>query len=170
MLKKSRQRSRGRFLPDTEAGAVMKSPGAALFLKLRPNFPNPEAFVPNVDIVKQEDAARPKFRQPRVQIVANGGFGMKAVEMEKVDTLVCELRQSVIEAGAEQGRECFVIRAIMLGDLAESCLVVAAGMFVALPTVDPKAARAGSVFQGRLTEREIALAAIDPQLHEQHRS
>jgi hypothetical protein len=35
--------------------------------------------------VKQKQAARPKLRQPDVEVVPNRRFGMQAVEMKEVD-------------------------------------------------------------------------------------
>jgi len=58
----------------------------------------------------------------------------------------------------------------MFRDLAESRLVVPAGMLIALPGVDAKTPGVGLVFERGLTKCEIAFATVDTELNEDRRS
>ena len=63
----------------------MKGPGAALPLQVGPDFPRAEFLGSHVDIVQEKDSARPKFWQPRIDIVPHGRFGMKSIDVQNVD-------------------------------------------------------------------------------------
>src|SRR3954467_1133574 len=57
----------------------------------------------------------------------------------------------------------------MRAHLKEGRFVVPAGMLIALPGVHPETARPGLVLGGRLAKREIALAAVNPELNQDRR-
>src|SRR6478672_8579410 len=90
--------------------------------------------------------------------------------MKDVDGFVFEFAERLIEIGAEQGRERFVVGAIVFRHLGESRLIVTAGVLIAAPGINAKTAGAGFVLESGLAEGEINIAAIDAELDEEGRS
>jgi hypothetical protein len=78
----------------------------------------------------------------------NGRFGMQPVDVENIDAAGLELSERVIEAGADERGELRVVRAVVLGNLGKGRLVIAAGLLISAPRIDPEAAGAGLVFRG----------------------
>ena len=103
----------GRLLPDTEARAIVKRPGAATFLQFGPDFPDAEIAAANIHVVQKNDSTRPDLWQPGVDIVTDCGLSMKAVDVEKVDALGLKFFARGVEAGTDQGGERFVIGSIV---------------------------------------------------------
>src|SRR5438067_2886546 len=167
LLEKIRQLRSRRFLPDSETRAVVKCPRSAALLQFRPDFSHGELLRAQIDIVQKQDAAGPDFRQPRFEIMTNGCFGMKAVEMENIDALRLEGIERFVEGRAEESGEALVILSIVRGDLCKRRLIVITRMLISAPRIDAKTASARFIFLGRLAEGEVAFAAIDSQFHEQ---
>lgn len=145
----------------------MKSPGAAAFLQFGPDFPDPKPFRLHAYVVHEQDSARADFRQPRLEIVPHGFFGVKAVEMKNVDAPRRKCFTRIVKARADEGRERFVILSIVRGNLCKRRLIIATRMLIALPRIDPKASGAGLIFHRRLAKGEVAFPPIHAQLDEQ---
>jgi hypothetical protein len=148
VFEKSGQRRGGRFLPDAETRTVVEGPGATPSLQFVPDFPDAEFLGADVDIVKQKNSGRAQLREPGIDIMPNGRFGMQAVDVEHIDYAGLELFKGIIEAGADECGELCVVRVVVLGNLGEGRLVVTAGLLIAAPGIDPEAAGASLVFRG----------------------
>ena len=73
--------------------------------KLVPKAPDPEIPLPDVDVVKQDDAAIGELGVPELVVMPNGVIGMAAVDMQQVDGAVREVGERLIESRADQARE-----------------------------------------------------------------
>ena len=138
-----------------------------MLLEIVPDFPDAKTFTPHPDVVEEEQATRSKFRQPGVDVMAHGFFRMQSVEMKNVDTFVFEAGQGFIEVASHQGRERFIVSAVVLTDLGKRGLVVFPGMFIAAPGVHAEAMRPGLMLGRCLAKGEVAFTAIDSELDEQ---
>ena len=72
---------------------------------------------------------------------------MVTVDVQQVNALWLEAIARGIEARSDQSRESRVMRTVMLINVGEGGLVVAAGVGVAAPVIDRKTTRASLVLQ-----------------------
>lgn len=141
-----------------------------MLLELVPDFPDAKTFTSDPDIVEEEQSAGSNFRQPGIDVMADGVFRVQAIEVKNVDTVVSEPIQSFIKVAPEQGGKRFIVSPIVLGDLGKGGLVVLTCMVIAAPGVHAKTARPGPAFRRSLAKGEVAFTAIDAQLDEQARA
>src|SRR5579875_2018125 len=88
------------------------------------------------NIVQQDDSAASHLRQPSAEIMTNSFIGMQAIDVQEIDGVICELRESLVEAAAKQVRELAIVAVVILADLVKNLLTIVAGVVVAQPMVD----------------------------------
>ncbi len=69
---------------------------------LVPKAPDAEILMFRADIMYQNYSARLYFWQPGVEVMTYGFVGVESIDVQKVDRLVCKLRESIVEASAQQ--------------------------------------------------------------------
>ena len=153
-------------MPEAQTRSVVECPGTTTLLKLGPDFPDAKIAAVHIHVVEKNDATRPDFWQPGVEVVTDRSLRVKAVDVEEVDALRLKLFARGVEAGTDEGGERFVIGSIVAGDLCKRRLIIATRMLIATPCIDPETSGARFVFRRRLAKGEIAFAAIHAQLNE----
>src|SRR5438046_1457801 len=108
-------------------------------LQLCPQLPDAKAPLADVGIVKDDDRTRRELGQPRFEIMADCLVCMKAVDVQKVDGLIRETCDAVVEQHPKQPREPGVVLLMIGVDSGKDLLAVVARVLVALPRVNGKA-------------------------------
>ena len=158
---------RGRLLPHAQARPFRESECAPTRQHFLPHFPDAKVARPHRHVVHEENAARRQLREPRFHIMPHRFFRVQAIDVQKVDARGRELGQRLVEVAPEQGGERRVMRPVMRRHFGKRRLIVRTRLVIALPGIDRETLRPRAVLGRGLTETEVALAPIRPQLYEQ---
>ena len=97
-------------------------------LDLFPKTPDAKILASHVDVVQENNSARLYFRQPAAEIVRRGFIGVKAINVQEIDTFIAEALQRIVELHPQQLRELPVEAFVVAAHLIENILAIQAGM------------------------------------------
>src|SRR5579863_9741754 len=112
------------------------------------------------DVVQQDYSAVPYLRQPGAEVVSYSFVGMKAIDVQKIDRAVIELRECIVEASPQKIGELSIVAIVIVIDLVENLFAIKASVLVSLPMIHGVTqAREVLLFDG-LAKSEVSFAPM----------
>jgi len=151
---------------DAQAVGMVEFEGEEIWGELLPELVDAEVALADLGIVEEDDALGGEFGEPGIEVVADGGVGVEAIDVEEVDGGWGEGGGGGIEGGGEESGEAGIEGVVVGAEGVEDFRAVVAGVGVALPGVD--GGGLGVEVQGGdgLAEGTIGVAGVGAQFDE----